>query len=120
MMPYIDGFLVPVPKANKDAYRKLAEIAAPIWIEYGALDYMEAWGDDIPQGKTNDFRTALIAEAEEEVVFSWVIWPSKEVRDAANPKIMEDPRLKMEGQAVPFSGARMIYGGFAPLVSRKA
>lgn len=119
-MAYIDGFLVPVPKAKKDAYKALAEVAAPIWIEYGAIDYVEAWGDDIQPGKTNDFRTAVIAQEDEEVVFSWIIWPSKEVRDEANPKIMADPRLKMEGQEMPFSGARMIYGGFTPLVTRKA
>jgi uncharacterized protein YbaA (DUF1428 family) len=119
-MAYIDGFLVPVPKANKEAYKKLAEMAAPIWIEYGAIDYVEAWGDDIKRGKTNDFRTAVIAQEDEEVVFSWIVWPSKEARDAGNAKIMEDPRLQMEGQDMPFSGARMIYGGFAPLVVRKA
>ncbi|EQB34195.1 DUF1428 domain-containing protein [Sphingobium ummariense] len=119
-MTYVDGFLVPVPKEKKDAYIALAEKAAPIWMEYGALHYMECWGDDIAPGKTNDFRTAVIAEEGEEVVFSWVVWPSKEVRDAGNAKIMSDERLKMEGEEMPFSGARMIYGGFSPVVERKA
>lgn len=118
-MAYIDGFLVPVPRSRKDAYRALADMAGPIWIEYGAIDYVEAWGDDIPAGKTNDFRTAVIAQEDEEVVFSWIIWPSKEVRDVGNAKVMADPRLKMDGQDMPFSGARMIYGGFAPLVTHK-
>ncbi|MET0370022.1 MAG: DUF1428 domain-containing protein [Sphingobium sp.] len=118
-MTYVDGFLLPVPRANKEAYKKMAQMAAPIWIEYGALDYMEAWGDDITPGKTNDFRTAVIAEEGEEVVFSWIVWPSKEVRDAGNAKIMEDPRLKMDMADLPFSGPRMMFGGFAPLVEMK-
>jgi uncharacterized protein YbaA (DUF1428 family) len=119
-MTYVDGFLVPVPRANMDRYREMAELAAQVWMDHGALDYMEAWEDDVKPGKVNDFRTAVIAEEDEVVVFSWVVWPSKEARDTGSEKVMADPRLKDHGDKMPFSGARMIYGGFAPFVERKA
>jgi uncharacterized protein YbaA (DUF1428 family) len=114
-MSYIDGFVIPVPKRNKEAYRKLAAQAAPIFMEYGATRVVESWSDDIKPGKTNDFRTAVVAEDGEEVVFSWIEWPSKEVRDAGNAKIMADPRMQPEDE-MPFSGARLIYGGFTAIV----
>lgn len=113
-MSYIDGFIVPVPAGNKDAYRTLAAKAAEVFREHGALRVVEAWGDDVPDGKITDFKGAVKAEPGEIVVFSWVEWPSKAVRDEASPKIMNDPRLKME--AMPFDGKRLIYGGFATLL----
>jgi uncharacterized protein YbaA (DUF1428 family) len=113
-MSYIDGFLVPVPEGNKQAYIDSAKMAAPIFVEYGAVRVVEAWNDDIPKGKINDFRTAVIAEETESVVFSLVEWPSKEVRDAGMAKFMNDDRLK--NSDMPFSGDRMIYGGFASIV----
>ena len=118
-MAYVDGFVIPVPASKKDAYRKMAEMAAPIFKEHGALSIVECWGNDLPQGKVNDFRTAVVAEEDENVVFSWVIWPSKQVRDEGNKKVMEDPRLKDPGE-MPFDGKRLIYGGFEVLLDTSA
>ncbi|TSJ63809.1 DUF1428 domain-containing protein [Starkeya sp. 3C] len=114
-MSYVDGFVLAVPTSNKDAYRAMAEKAAPIFFDHGALRLMECWGDDVPDGKVTDFRMAVKATPEETVVFSWIVWPSKEVRDAGMKSFMEDPRLK-EITDMPFDGQRMIFGGFAPLV----
>ena len=120
-MSYIDGFLIPVPKGNKERYREVATYAAPIFIEYGALRVVETWADDVKPGKVNDFRTAVIAEETEEVVFSWVEWPDKATRDAGAAKVMADPRMQpKDGEDMPFSGQRMIYGGFAVLLDAKA
>ncbi|MDX3901709.1 MAG: DUF1428 domain-containing protein [Sphingobium sp.] len=119
-MHYVDGYVVPVPRGNRQAYKDLAAMAAPIFIEHGATRVVECWGDDIKAGKVNDFRTSVIAEEEEEVVFSWIEWPSKEARDAGVEKVMADERMKpQEGQDMPFAGARMIYGGFAVLLDEK-
>ena len=114
-MAYIDGFVIPVPEGKKDAYRKIAAQAAPIFKEYGALDVWECWGDDVPDGKVTDFKTAVKCEPGENVVFSWIVWPSKEVRDAGQEEVMNDPRMNMKPEDMPFSGQRMIYGGFTPL-----
>lgn len=114
-MEYVDGFVVPVPQGKKEAYRALAEKAAPIFMEYGATRVVECWGDDIPDGKVTDFRGAVKAEPEEAVVFSWISWPSKAVRDAGMAKVMTDERMKPDGE-MPFNGQRMIYGGFATIV----
>jgi uncharacterized protein YbaA (DUF1428 family) len=120
-MSYMDGFVIPVPKGNKPAYKDMAAIAAPIFLEHGATRVVECWGDDIKPGKVNDFRTSVIAEEGENVVFSWIEWPSKEVRDAGSAKVMADERMKpKDGQEMPFSGARLIYGGFAVLVDERA
>jgi uncharacterized protein YbaA (DUF1428 family) len=113
-MSYFDGFVIPVPSANKEAYRRVAAAMAPVFMDYGAIRVVETWNDDVKPGKINDFRTAVIAEPAEEVVFSFVEWPSKEVRDAAHARMMDDPR--MEQAEMPFSGQRLIYGGFASLV----
>jgi len=113
-MSYVDGFLIPVPNGKKQAYIDMAAMAAPIFVEHGAIRVVETWNDDIPKGKVNDFRTAVIAEEEESVVFSWIEWPSKDVRDAGMAKVMADERMKYED--IPFSGARMIYGGFVKVV----
>lgn len=120
-MAYIDGFVIPVPAGNRQKYKDLASQAAPIFIEHGALRVVECWGDDIKPGKTNDFNTAVIAEEGEEVVFSWIEWPDRETRDAGSAKVMADERMRPpEGQEMPFSGARLIYGGFAVMVDAKA
>jgi uncharacterized protein YbaA (DUF1428 family) len=113
-MSYIDGFVIPVPTAKKQAYRDMAAKAAPIFQEYGATRIVECWGDDVPDGKVTDFKGAVKAEPSETVVFSWIVWPSKEVRDAANKKMQDDPRMKMPDD-MPFDGKRMIFGGFEPL-----
>ena len=111
-MSYIDGFIVPVPADKKAAYREMAARAASIFKEHGATRMVECWGDDIPDGKLTDFKRAVQAEQGENVVFSWIVWPSKAARDAGNKKVMEDPRMKMLGDNMPFDGKRLIYGGF--------
>ncbi len=113
-MSYIDGFIVAVPEQNKQAYRDMAAKASDIFLEYGATRLVECWGDDVPDGKVTDFRMAVKAEPGEVVVFSWIVWPSKEVRDAAHPKFMADPRMNT-GEPMPFDGQRMVYGGFTTL-----
>lgn len=113
-MTYIDGFVVPVPHGNKELYRDMALKAAGVFREYGALRVVECWGEDIPDGKETDFRMAVKASTGENVVFSWIVWPSRQVRDEAYPKIMADPRL--DGGTMPFDGKRMIYGGFTVLM----
>jgi uncharacterized protein YbaA (DUF1428 family) len=115
-MPYVDGFVVPVRTDRKDAYRALAEKAAEVFREHGATRVIEAWADDVPDGKVTSFPMAVKLEPEETVVFSWIEWPSREVRDAGNAKVMADPRMQMEGEEVPFSMERIIYGGFAAIV----
>ncbi len=113
---YSDGYLVAVPTANKDAYRDMAAKAAGVFKEYGATRIVEAWGDDVPDGKVTDYRSAVKAKPDETVVFSFVEWPSKQARDAAWPKIMEDGRMKPDPDNMPFDGKRMIYGGFEPIL----
>lgn len=115
-MAYVDGFVVAVPSANKESYRRLAADMAPLFKEFGATRVVECWGDEVPDGKLTDFRRAVNAEPEEVVVFAWIEYPSKEIRDMANQKIMEDPRMKEMGGEMPFDGKRMIFGGFAPIV----
>ncbi|MBV8042865.1 DUF1428 family protein [Pluralibacter sp.] len=115
-MKYVDGFVVAVPAENKEAYLALAAKAAPLFKEFGATRIVECWADDVPGGTLTDFRMAVKAEEHEEVVFSWIEYPSKEVRDKANEKMMADPRMKEMGDSMPFDGKRMIYGGFAPIL----
>jgi uncharacterized protein YbaA (DUF1428 family) len=113
-MSYIDGFVLAVPKANKQAYLDHAKKSLPMFKEFGATRMVEAWGDDVPEGKVTDFQRAVKAESNEQIVFSWIEWPSKEVRDKGMKKMMEDPRMK--DMKMPFDGQRMIYGGFAPIL----
>ncbi|WP_136161253.1 DUF1428 domain-containing protein [Sphingomonas flavalba] len=119
-MSYIDGFVIPVPEDKRDAYREMAAMAAPIFIEHGATRVVECWGDDVPDGKVTDFRRAVQAEAGENVVFSWIVWPSKAARDAGNAKVMADPRLKDGPQEMPFDGKRLVFGGFSLLLDTGA
>jgi uncharacterized protein YbaA (DUF1428 family) len=114
-MSYIDGFVIPVPTGKKDEYREMAAKAVPIFREYGATRVVECWGDDIPAGKVTDFKSAVKAEPGESVVFSWITWPSKEVRDKGNEKMKIDPRMQMTPD-MPFSPERMIFGGFQILL----
>lgn len=111
-MPYVDGFVVPVPKQNIDAYTKLARQAGEVWKEYGALAYVECFGDDVPYGELTSFPRAVQAKEDEVVVFSWIVYRSREDRDAILAKVMADPRLKDTMCNMPFDGKRMIYGGF--------
>lgn len=114
-MPYIEGFVAAVPAANKDAYLQHAANAAPLFKEFGAVRMVETWEDDVSDGKLTDFRKAVKAKEDEVIVFSWFEYPSRKVRDAANEKIMTDPRIKEIGATMPFDGKRMIFAGFDPL-----
>lgn len=114
-MSYIDGFVIPVPHDKKEAYRALAAKAAPIFLEHGAERLVECWRDDVPDGKVTDFRRSVKAGEGENVVFAWIVWPSRQVRDEAHPRIMADERMKPDGE-MPFDGARMIFGGFEVLL----
>lgn len=118
-MTYVDGFLIPVPQDKKEAYRELAASAAEIFKEYGALRVVECWGDDVPKGKVTDFPMSVKAEADENVVFSWIEWPSKDLRDEGNKKLHSDERMKMP-DPMPFDPKRMIFGGFSILVDSQA
>jgi uncharacterized protein YbaA (DUF1428 family) len=114
-MSYIDGYVIPVPSGKKQAYRELAAKVAPLFKEYGATRIVECWGDDVPDGKVTDFKRAVNAEAGETIVFSWMVWPSKEVRDAGHQRMRSDPRMQPTGD-MPFDGKRMIFGGFEILL----
>lgn len=113
-MTYIQGFLIPVPEDKKDAYRKLAEEAVPLFTEYGAQRIVECWGDAVPRGKSTDMYRAVEAEGNENIVFSWVEWDSKDACEKAHNTMMQDERMQMPAE-VPFDGARMIYAGFDTL-----
>ncbi len=117
-MAYVDGFILAVPKDKLGAYKAMAAECAPIWKEYGALDYVECVGDDVPYGKLTSFPRAVQATEDEVVIFSWIVYDSRETRDTVNKKVMEDPRLKKYESSVPFDGKRMIYGGFKPFLGR--
>lgn len=124
-MPYIDGFVIAVPKANKDRFIAHANLGDSVFMELGALRVVECWGDDVPEGHTTDFRMAVKAAEDEDVIFSWIEWPDKATRDAAMAKMTEwmnnpekaDPRMDPAKNPMPFDGKRMIFGGFAPIVT---
>ena len=115
-MNYVDGFLVPVPTAKKAQYIDVAEKSAVLFKEFGALSVVECWEDDVPEGKVTSFPMAIEREEGESVVFSWITWPSKEVRDIGMQKVMDDPRMPSDPDMFPFDGKRMIFGGFVPVV----
>jgi uncharacterized protein YbaA (DUF1428 family) len=118
MARYVDGFVVPVPRKNVAAYRRMAQKAGRIWREHGALDFVECMADDVKPGKLTSFPQSVKLKPNEIVVFSWITYKSRAHRDRVNKKVMADPRLKdmMDPKALPFDGKRMIYGGFAVLV----
>ena len=114
---YVQGFLIPVPTAKREAYRVMAEDVWPMFQEYGAVRVVECWDDDVPEGKVTDFRRAVKAGPDEKVVFSFMEWPSREVCDKAHDAMTKDERMQMpEGMEMPFDGKRMIFGGFSPIV----
>jgi uncharacterized protein YbaA (DUF1428 family) len=115
-MTYIDGFVAAVPTANREAFRKHAADAAPVFKEHGALKVVECWGDDVPDGKVTSFPMAVKCEPGETVIFSWIVWPSRQVRDAGMAKVMADPRIQPDSNPMPFDGKRVIFGGFEVLV----
>ena len=115
-MTYVDGFVAAVPTAYRELYRKHAAAAAGVFREHGALRVVECWGDDVPDGKLTSFPMAVKRKDDETVVFSWIAWPSREVRDAGMKKVMADPRLQPDANPMPFDGKRLIYGAFEVLV----
>ena len=117
-MPYVDGFVVPVPKSNIEAYRAMSERCAAIWREHGALQFRETVADDVKPGKLTSFPQAVDLREGETVVFSWIVYASRAARDDINDKVMKDPRMAemMKPESMPFDGKRMIYGGFEMLV----
>ena len=117
-MPYVDGFIVAVPKKNIAAYRKMSTKCGKVWREHGALDYREWVADDVKPGKLTSFPRAVKMKPSETVVFAWITYKSRAQRDKVNAKVMADPRLKsmMDSKSAPFDGKRMIYGGFESLV----
>ncbi len=115
-MAYVDGFIIAVPKDNIEKYKEMARTCASIWKEFGAIGYVECIGDDTPYGELTSFPRAVQAKENEVVVFSWIVYPSKAVRDATNEKIMGDERLKGMMESPPFDAKRMIYGGFQPFL----
>lgn len=119
-MSYIDGFVAAVPNANKQQYIKHASEAAVVFRECGALDVVECWGDDVPQGKVTSFPMAVKCKADETVIFAWIRWPSRSARDQGMAKAMEDPRMRMDANPMPFDGMRMIFGGFEMLIGNDA
>lgn len=113
-MNYVDGFIIAVKKDRMDDYRALVEIAGKVWMEHGALSYVEAVEDDAPVGELTSFPRAVLREDDEVVVFSWITYESRAARDAIMEKVMADPRLKDAMVNMPFDGKRMIWGGFTP------
>jgi len=117
-MAYVDGFILPVPVKNLRAYRRMAQLAGKVWREHGALDYREFVADDVKVGKWTSFPRSVKLKRGETVVFSWIVYRSRDHRDRVNAKVMKDKRLAkmMDLKAMPFDGKRMIYGGFKILV----
>ena len=115
-MSYVDGFVAAVPTANRELYRKHAEVAARVFKEHGAQRVVDCWGEDVPEGKLTSFPLAVKRQDDETVMFGWIVWPSREARDEGMKKSMEDPRLQPDTNPMPFDGKRLIYGGFEVLV----
>ena len=115
-MNYIDGYVAAVPTANREAYCKFAEKIALLFRQHGALKVVECWGDDVPEGKLTSFPLAVKCQSDETVVFSWITWPSRAVRDEGWKLIMADPAMQPDANPKLFDGKRMIYGGFQMIV----
>ena len=115
-MPYVDGFVLAVPKAKLEAYKALATRAGKLWMEHGASSYVECVADDVPYGDLTSFPRAVQATDDEVVVFSWITYPDRATRDAVNAKVMGDDRMRHAPEDQPFDGKRMIYGGFESFV----
>jgi len=115
---YVDGFVVPVPRKNVDAYRDMAHKAGKVWMEHGALQFRECMGEDVKLGEVTSFPQSVNLQEDEVVFFSWIVYESRARRDEVNDKVMKDPRMKdmMDSKNSPFDGKRMIFGGFEVLV----
>jgi uncharacterized protein YbaA (DUF1428 family) len=126
MQKYTDGFILPVPRKHVEKYKKVAEKVAEIWKEYGAIEYIECVGDDLQLEGTRSFIDVVDLKEDEVVIFGWVVFPSKEVRDSANKKVPEDPRMAeivaplITPEKLIFDAERMVYGGFQPIVESKS
>lgn len=119
-MSYVQGFVGAVPTENREAYRRHAALAAEVFIENGALQVIEAWGDEVPEGKVTSFPLSVKCKEDETVVFSWILWPSREVYERGMKATMADPRCAPETNPMPFDGQRMIWGCFTPIVDLSA
>jgi uncharacterized protein YbaA (DUF1428 family) len=117
-MRYVDGFVLPIPKKNVPAYRRMAQKAGKVWREHGALEFIECVADDVKPGKVTSFPQSVKLKSGEMVVFSYIVYKSRAHRDRVNAKVMKDPRLAkmMDPKAMPFDGKRMFWGGFKVLV----
>lgn len=111
-MPYVDGFVLAVPKDNLEAYKDMARRAGDVWMEYGALSYVECIADDVPYGELTSFPRSVQAKDDEVVVFAWITYESRASRDEILEKVMKDPRMQPDMETMPFDGKRMIFGGF--------
>lgn len=118
MPQYVDGFVLPVPKKNLDAYRRMARKAGKVWMEHGALQYVECVADDVKPGKVTSFPQSVKLKDDETVVFAWIVYKSRKHRDSVNAKVMADPRLAgmQDPKTLPFDGMRMFWGGFKAFV----
>lgn len=115
-MSYVDGFVAAVPTANREAYAKHASDAAIVFKEHGAVRVVECWGNDVPDGVLTSFPMAVKKQDDETVVFAWIEWPSKDVRDAGMAKVFADPRMRPDVNPMPFDAKRLIFGGFDVLL----
>ena len=115
-MPYVDGFVLAIPTANREVYRQYALDAATVFKAHGALSLVECWGDDVPVGKINSMHSAVLRKDDETVVFSWITWPDKATRDIGMQKVFDDARSSVTMANMPFDGTRMIFGGFQMIV----
>ena len=120
MSLYVDGFVLPVPKKNLAAYKKMATLGAKVWLEHGALEYYECMEEDVKPGKLTSFPQSVKLKKGEVVFFSWIIYKSRSHRDKVMKKVMADPRMKMPVGGMPFDGKRMFFGGFKTMVMKKA
>lgn len=113
---YVAGFVIPVPEEARAAYLRWAERSAALFREYGCLEIVEAWEDDVPDGRLTDFRRAVAARPGERIVFAWQIWPDKAAVETAEARMKDDPRFEVPAE-IPFDHRRLIYGGFAPILT---
>lgn len=115
---YVDGFILPIPRKNINTYKKWAKLAGKVWLEHGAIDYVECMADDVQDGKITSFPKSVKLKKGEVVFFSWATYKSKAHRDRVMKKVMSDPRLtsQMSSDDMPFDGMRMFWGGFKPVV----
>lgn len=115
---YVDGYVLPLPTKNIEEYRRMAEESGKVWLDHGALEFVECIADDVAPGEHTSFPRSVNLKPDEKVVFAWIVYESREHRDRVNEKVMKDPRLEhmMDPKALPFDGKRMFWGGFEELV----